>query len=53
MPGSSARGLGTSPGLGERDARAGGSGGERDADGGEVDQHLARGGAVAGSTRLP
>jgi hypothetical protein len=39
--------------LGERDARAGGSGGERDADGGEVDQRLALGGGVASNARLP
>jgi hypothetical protein len=39
--------------LGERDARSGGSGGERNADGGEVDQRLTLGGGVAGNTRLP
>jgi len=52
-PGPSACGLGGSPGFGERDARCGDAGGERDADGGEVDQRLALGGVVAGNARLP
>jgi hypothetical protein len=46
-------GLSASPGVGERDARCGDSGSERDADRGKVDQRLALGGGVAGHTRLP
>lgn len=38
--------------VGERAARRGNPGGERDARGGEVDQRLALGGSVAGCTRV-